>query len=253
VHGWLACRLHVTKMRCADERNLVETSHWSLSDMRAALDEHFLVAFTDARGRITFINIRLSEISQYISEEMIGRNHRIVNSGYHSKEFFRKLWQITSRGDVWEGKIRNPAKDGIFYWLATTISPFLNDEGRPHQFIVIRSDITVRKRIESELRSSRLFFHPRQSKFRLAKDLFGAERPDAREHLRSDGSPVGVIQSKELPHHLRRIRFKDPEKGEKAPQFGCLAKHIVTGIFSNLFPENHFKKAPFQCQAYPGG
>ncbi len=154
--GWLAYRLHVTKLRFADESKLIETSHLSLADMRAALDEHFLVAFTDARGRITFINTKFSEIFQYTSEELIGKNHRIVNSGYHPKEFFRELRQTISRGDVWKGEICDRAKDGGFHWLATTIVPFLNDEGRPHQFIVIRSDITERKYIESELNSGRL-------------------------------------------------------------------------------------------------
>lgn len=139
-------------LRINHEKEIAERIK-DVSDYKFALDEAGIVAFTDKKGIIKYVNEKFCQISKYSREELIGQDHRIVNSGYHSKEFMRNLWATISSGKVWKGEIKNLAKDGTPYWVDTRIVPFLDDDGKPYQYVAVRLDITKQKELEYQLKS----------------------------------------------------------------------------------------------------
>jgi PAS domain S-box-containing protein len=118
-----------------------------LADVMFALDQHSIVSITDKQGRITKVNDRFVAISGYKREELLGHSHRKVDSSYHSQDFFQEMWQKISTGNVWQGEIKNKTKHGGIYWVNTTIVPFLNDQGKPYQYVAVGTDITEQKKI----------------------------------------------------------------------------------------------------------
>ena len=123
-----------------------------LTDLSYALDQSTIVAATDKRGTILSVNDTFCQISKYSKEELIGKNHNILRSGHHSAEFYTHMWKTIMNGNVWEGEVKNKAKDGSYYWVKTVVFPILNENGQPHKFISIRTDITEGKHYEDQVR-----------------------------------------------------------------------------------------------------
>lgn len=175
-----------------DANMTADLSH-ELAGIRYALDRSAIVAVTDHRGDILHVNDRFCEISGYQRSELLGQNHRLINSGYHSGAFFQDMWRTITSGQVWEGEIRNRTKNGAIYWVHTTIVPLLDRGGRPHQYVSIRFEITQRKIFEEQLRdySRRLELSNRE-----LQDFAGVAAHDLQEPLRKIVSFADRLQGR---------------------------------------------------------
>ena len=140
-----------TQTSNSPSEDILERSLKELADIKFALDQSTIVAITDQRGAINYVNDEFCRISKYSRSELLGQDHRIINSGFHPKDFIRELWTTIASGQVWKGELRNRAKDGSIYWVDTTIVPYLNSEGKPYQYVSIRHEITERKQAEARV------------------------------------------------------------------------------------------------------
>jgi PAS domain S-box-containing protein len=151
ITGFLGIAKDICRQKQAEEK--LHQTLQELSDFKYALDEAAIVAITDATGVITYANQRFCEISKYSREELIGTSHRLVNSDFHPKQFFTQMWNRISQGEPWRREIQNRAKDGTYYWVDTTIVPFLDHQGKPIQYLAISTDISSRKQAEFQAES----------------------------------------------------------------------------------------------------
>lgn len=152
IDGFAVIARDITQIK-NDQRYLVDVIK-ELSDIKYALDSATLFTIADVEGNITEANDKFCEITKYQRHELIGKNHRIINSKYHPPSFFVELWQTIQSGKIWTGEVRNRAKDGTIFWADTIIVPFMNEDGEPFQYMTIRTDITARKNMEEEMKQA---------------------------------------------------------------------------------------------------
>ncbi|WP_071396264.1 PAS domain-containing sensor histidine kinase [Bacillus tuaregi] len=196
-YKYLAIRKEITDYKRVVEE--LKKSIHELMDLEFALDASSIVAKTDRRGIITYVNKQFCRVSQYTKDELIGNDHRLINSGYHSKEFFAELWQTIAKGRVWRGEVKNRAKDGSYYWVDTTIVPFLDGKGRPYQYLAIRHEITKRKTAEEELQNmmTKIIDVQEEERKRISRELHDGIGQNLYSHLIT----INRLQS-EISHPL---------------------------------------------------
>lgn len=149
ITHYLSLYTDVTKYK--QVHNEFEKTKNDLHNFKHALDEAAVVVITNAQGVITYVNDRFCRLSQYSRHELVGKTHRVVNSGTHPKSFFKQMWETIQSGQVWRGNINNKSKDGVLYWVNTTIVPFVGLDGKPFQYISIRQDVTSHRAAEISL------------------------------------------------------------------------------------------------------
>ncbi|WP_010677594.1 sensor domain-containing protein [Bacillus timonensis] len=216
------------KLAPEDHKKLKEVMK-KLSDVKYAFDQSSIVAITDNRGKITYVNDQFCKQSKFTRNELIGKNHQIINSGYHKQNFFKNMWATIGTGKVWRGEVKNRAKYGSYYWVDTTIVPFLNEKGVPYQYVSIRNDITLKKKIEEErVKSEKMIYRlayydtltdlPNRRLFMdyVTKELQDVERRDSQmgvifldiDRLKnineSCGHEIGDLILMEIPHRINQ-------------------------------------------------
>jgi len=174
-----------------------------LADIKFALDQSTIVAITDQRGIINYVNDEFCRISKYSREELLGQDHRLINSGYHPKEFIRNLWTTIASGQVWKGELRNRAKDGSIYWVYTTIVPFVDEDGKPYQYVAIRHDITQLKLAEEQIRQQTIELQ-RAAQLSFTGELAAGLAHEIKNPLAGIQGAVDIL--------IRRRDANDPER-----------------------------------------
>lgn len=189
--------------------------------LETAVDHHAILSIADVKGDITYVNDKFCEVSGYIREELIGRNHSVLKSGEHDPAFYRDLWRTIANGKVWNGIIKNRKKNGDGYWVRATIMPVLGPDEKPIKYISIRTDITERKSVEEELDRQRSLF---EAVFRDIPDVLVLKdiddrivrcNPALKQVLGYEADEIIGMSSGEFYQHV----IASPEDGGESKDF----------------------------------
>lgn len=190
-------------METAANAETLERSLKELADIKFALDQSTIVAITDQRGIINYVNDEFCRIAKFSRGDLLGQDHRIINSGFHPKDFIRDLWTTIASGKVWKGELKNRASDGTIYWVDTTIVPFLNSDGKPYQYVAIRHDITQLKLAEEQIRQQAAELQ-RAAQLSLIGELAAGLAHEIKNPLAGIQGGVDIL--------IRRREKNDPER-----------------------------------------
>jgi len=213
-----------------------------------ALDESAIVAITDQKGIIKHVNANFCSISKFSEAELIGQDHRIINSGYHDKAFIRNLWATIANGDIWKGELKNKAKDGSYYWVDTTIIPFLNNQGKPYQYVAIRSDITERKLFQEKIIESESFIKTITNNLPAKIAYWSADM-----HCLFANKPYMDWFEKQ-PHEILGINKRELLDKEEFARHEQHIQNVLNGVpqsFERTFHKNGGKKTFTHTQYLP--
>ncbi|MGE7184985.1 PAS domain S-box protein [Peribacillus sp. NPDC006672] len=249
---YLAIRKEITEYKRVVEE--LEKSVHKLVDFQFALDASSIVAITDQKGTIKYVNDQFCRISKFSKEELIGQNHRIINSGFHSKEFFNDLWKVISSGNVWKGEIKNMTKDGTYYWVDTTIVPFLDEHNKPYQYLAIRHEVTKRKIAEEEIQkmTGKIIDVQEDERKRLSRELHDGIGQNLYSHLIT----INRLQAEMSHPLLDQMRDEATEIIEELRHLSWELRPSVLddlGLFPAIrsylvrFSEHHHIRVHFDC------
>tara|TARA_Y100000768_G_scaffold56096_1_gene37442 strand:- start:31066 stop:32559 length:1494 start_codon:yes stop_codon:yes gene_type:complete len=223
--------LDVSKSVAEDANFVAKQSHF----IEKLTNDVIIIAKTDSKGKITFVNDKFCEISKYSRAELIGQDHRILNSGYHGKEFFTNMWKTIRSKKTWRNQIKNIAKDGSYYWVDTTIRPVLGDEGEILEFVSFRLEITKQKELES-------------SEIKMAK--LAAVGETTAQIIHDVMNPLAIIQgnAEKIEKHIERDEI-DREailKGSNRIQNSVdRVKELFGGLRKGLLKDNSLVEISF--------
>lgn len=227
-----ACRMIGSMM----DLTKLHQSEKEVQDYKFALDKSAIVAITDQKGIILHVNENFCQISKYTAQELIGKDHRLVNSGYHPKSFFAGMWATIGSGRIWKGEVCNRAKDGTLYWVDAIIVPFLNEKGKPYQYLAIRRDITWQK--EETLRTTKATLDAQE----LERNLLGRELHDNINQILL-GSMLSLDMSRKVDQQ-RSPAFVDKTMGyitQAIDEIRKLSHRLAPASFSDLSLQQVFE------------
>jgi PAS domain S-box-containing protein len=179
-----------------------------LRDILQAVDYSSIIAITNSKGVITFVNDRFCEISQYGREELIGRDHRILKSGHHPERFYTELWDTISSGKIWTGEIKNRAKDGSFYWVFTTIAPSYQKDGGEVQYVSIRFNITGKKILEEKMNKLKIDLDQAVIEREIREQFLSSLSHDLKTPLTIAKISAQIIEKQPTTDDIKKLSMK---------------------------------------------